>query len=86
MVCAITNVGPHPITVTIEVIDLMALCWTMVVFYPSWRGSFLSELGPVSLVYCKFTGNFNRGFVRANAQIQDNGTTISVVPAQAVGE
>ena len=37
--------------------------------------------------YCKFTGNFNRGFVRASAQVFQLGVgTIAVAPAQAVGE
>ena len=88
--CAIANVGPHPITVTVQVINSVG---TVVKeqedaptsISPGHAGS-LGEPGPITLAYCKFTGNFFRAFVRANAQIRDGGATISVVPAQALGE
>lgn len=90
VICAIANVGPHPITVTVQVINVLGAVVKEAdgSFSPGQAGS-LGESGPLDSAYCKFTGNFKRGFVRANAQIVDsngNGTTISVVPAQAVGE
>jgi hypothetical protein len=87
LVCTIVNAGPAPITVTRQVISLVGnvLTETTSTILPGDVG-LLNDTGPLVGVYCKFTGNFNRGFVRANLQTTDNLATIAVVPAQAVGE
>ena len=92
ILCAIANVGPHPITVTVAVIhsdgDVLSSLQRTVDPGATFALNFPFSLPDASVhgYYCKFTGNFNRGFVRANAQVFDNAQTIAVVPAQAVGE
>jgi hypothetical protein len=87
VVCSIINVGPHPITVTIQVLNGAGAVLDdgTANSLPAGAAATLGDAGP-GTTYCKFTGNFNRGFVRANAQVVEGLTTISVVPAQAVGE
>jgi hypothetical protein len=66
--CAITNVGPQPITVTIQILNTLGAVvdsQDSIIIGPGQADS-LAKGGPVS-AYCEFTGNFNRGFVRATS-------------------
>jgi hypothetical protein len=83
LVCALTNVGPADITVTSKAIGLDGVgLIDNSNTVPPGQVALIAYPGPLSRAYCMFTGNFNRGVVRANAQVG----AISVAPAQAVGE
>ena len=76
-----------PITVTFQVINFLGLVLDTSDRTVVSGGFDIGVLDGPAFAYCKFTGNFNRGFVRASAQlVQPGGPTLLVVPAQAVGE
>jgi hypothetical protein len=87
ILCAITNQHPFPISVSIEAIDastgalIDADSPTLAPGQSTFNG-----IGGGGFVYCRFTGNFNRGYVRASIQIRSGGSTIAVAPAQQVGD
>ena len=88
LLCAITTYGPAVITITIQVLNAAGnvLDSGSDSISPGAIAVAVNP-GPLTPAYCKFTGNFNRGFVRASAaQIRNNGATLVVVPAQAVGQ
>ena len=85
--CVITNQHPFPIGVSIEVVDASS---GAVVDEDSANlspgQSTFNGIGGGGFAYCRFTGNFNRAYVRASIQIRSGTSTIAVAPAQQVGE
>jgi hypothetical protein len=87
VLCVITNQHPFPITVSIEAIDGASGALIDEDTATLARGqSTFNGIGGGGFIYCKFTGNFNRGYVRASIQIRSGDSTIAVAPAQQVGE
>jgi hypothetical protein len=90
--CAITNAGLAPITVTIQIVSRTGAVLQEFVsdVDPGETESLFRGANSNTILfrsYCKFTGDFNRRFVRANAQVVGEFlATLVVVPAQAVGE
>jgi hypothetical protein len=89
LLCVIANVGPHPIAITLPTTrgDGSAL-FTTPHLVPADSTSGVFEPGRLGGRIVNSRCNFNRGFVRASAQIVDDSTdaTLVVVPDQAVGE
>ena len=87
ILCVITNQHPFAIDVSIQVVDAtsgLLIDEDSATLLPG-RSTF-NGVGGGGFAYCRFTGNFNRAYVRASVQIRSGLSTIAVAPAQQVGE